>query len=65
MTQPTLPAFLYECKPSSLVCVERGYTAKYVYDGMLVVHHLLQRDKVGIYLCEATVYLTCNVQTVT
>ena len=64
IAQPTLPASLYERKPSALVCVERGYTAEDVYDGMLVVHHLLQRHKVGIDLGETAVYLTCDVQAV-
>ena len=64
IAQPTLPASLYERKPSALVCVDRCYTEEYVYDGMLVVHHLLQRHKVSIDLGEAAVYLTGNVQAV-
>ena len=66
MSQPSFPALFYERQSSALLVIQWGSDSpQNVYDGMLVMHNLLQLHHIGKYLGETAVYLTCNLQTVT
>ena len=65
MSEPTLPALLYKSKSAALFIIDIWCNSpQYVNDGMLVMHHFLQRNKVCIYLCQASVDVSRNLQTV-